>query len=224
METKKNPQYDVNGQRPFFLSLGLCLSLMFCITAFNWKDYGEKDLPTVTLEASMEDDEIIENTVIEKKQKPPQPIQQPKIEIVSEEEELPEIEVDFEVDFEEDDVVEEVEFVDEGDEEAEEAPFDIVEHQADFPGGIGKFYKFVKKNLKYPSQARRMGTEGKVYIQFVVERDGSLTNIKVMKPIGGGCDEEAIRVLKSSPRWNPGKQRGRPVRVRRVIPIVFKLS
>ncbi|MGB3618259.1 MAG: energy transducer TonB, partial [Catalinimonas sp.] len=75
-----------------------------------------------------------------------------------------------------------------------------------------------------PEQARRMGVEGRVFVQFVVERDGTLTDVQAVKGIGAGCDEEAIRAVKESPKWKPGKQRGRPVRVRMVMPIVFKMG
>jgi protein TonB len=89
---------------------------------------------------------------------------------------------------------------------------------------MDSFLKYVSKNLKYPAQARRMGVEGKVFVQFVVEKDGSITDIKVVKGIGAGCDEEAVRVLENAPKWKPGKQRGRPVKQRIVLPIVFKLG
>ena len=93
-----------------------------------------------------------------------------------------------------------------------------------FEGGIIEFYKFVGKHLKYPAQARRMGIEGKVYVHFVVSKDGSLSDIKVVKGIGAGCDEEVLRIINMSPKWNPGKQRGNPVRVRMMMPITFKLQ
>jgi protein TonB len=86
------------------------------------------------------------------------------------------------------------------------------------------FYEYVGKKLKYPAQARRMNIEGKVFVEFVVNRDGSLVDVKVMKGIGAGCDEEAVRVIQSAPAWKPGKQRGKPVRQRMVLPITFKLG
>jgi len=89
---------------------------------------------------------------------------------------------------------------------------------------MGAFYEYVSKNLKYPSQARRMGVEGKVFVQFVVDKDGSISQVQSIKGIGAGCDEEAVRVLQNAPKWKPGKQRGRPVRVRMVLPITFKLG
>ena len=113
----------------------------------------------------------------------------------------------------------------------EEAPeeevdevFTIVEDQPAFPGGNAAFYKFVASNMTYPAQARRMGIEGRVFVQFVVDKDGSVTEVKAVKGIGAGCDREAERVLNSSPKWTPGKQRGRSVKVRMVLPIIFKLN
>ena len=78
--------------------------------------------------------------------------------------------------------------------------------------------------MEYPSQARRMGIEGRVFVQFVVDKQGNVTEVQSVKGIGAGCDEEAERVLRESPKFKPGKQRGRPVKVRMVLPIIFKLS
>jgi protein TonB len=102
--------------------------------------------------------------------------------------------------------------------------FTNVEVLPTFPGGIEQFGKFLSKNLRYPPVARDAGIQGRVFCQFVVEKDGSLTDIKVVRGIGGGCDEEAVRVLKNSPRWNPGVQNGRNVRVSYTIPIFFQLQ
>jgi protein TonB len=93
-----------------------------------------------------------------------------------------------------------------------------------FPGGEIELYKFIRENLKYPSQAQEAGIQGKVILNFVVGRDGKITNIKVVRGIGFGCDEEAIRVLQKMPRWNPGKMGGRSVPVYFTFPITFKLS
>jgi periplasmic protein TonB len=91
-------------------------------------------------------------------------------------------------------------------------------------GGLKAFYEFVGKNIKYPDLARRLDIEGRVTVQFIVEKDGSLTDIKVLKGIGGGCDEEALRVIGMAPRWHPGLQSRRPVRVRMSLPLVFRLN
>jgi TonB family protein len=102
--------------------------------------------------------------------------------------------------------------------------FTIVEDQPAPYSGMGEFYQYVQANLKYPAQARRMGIEGKVFVQFVVAKDGSLTDVKAVKGIGAGCDAEAVRVISSSPKWKPGIQRNRAVNVRMILPITFKLG
>ena len=106
----------------------------------------------------------------------------------------------------------------------EEEIFTAVEQNAEFPGGLGALGKYLQKNLKYPAAAQRANVSGKVYVQFVVNTDGSIQNVDVIKSVGFGCDEEAVRVIKSVPRWTPGKQSGRAVRSRFTIPINFQLS
>ena len=100
----------------------------------------------------------------------------------------------------------------------------VVEDDPQFPGGIEAFYAFVSEQIRYPSAARKAQVQGRVYVQFVIEKDGSLTDMQVLKGIGAGCDEEAIRVLQLVPKFIPGKQRGVPVRVRIVFPIYFCLE
>ena len=102
--------------------------------------------------------------------------------------------------------------------------FSPVEQVPEFPGGLEAFFKFIGAHLQYPSDARRNGTQGRVIVSFVVERDGSLTDVKVARGIGDGCDEEAVRLIKSSPRWKPGTQNGKPVRVLYRVPISFSLD
>jgi protein TonB len=102
--------------------------------------------------------------------------------------------------------------------------FTAVEMEPSFPGGIEVFYKFLQYNIRYPAKAFEDKIQGKVFVSFVVEKDGSLTDIKVLREIGGGCDEEAVRVMKTSPKWRPGIQNGRPVRVQYTMPISFNLS
>jgi len=99
-----------------------------------------------------------------------------------------------------------------------------IEHQPEFPGGFEAFANYLRKNLRYPGSASENGIMGRVYVNFIVERDGTLTDIKVAKGIGFGCDEEAVRVLKKSPKWSAGEQNGRKVRVMFTIPIVFAMG
>ncbi|MEO3403845.1 TonB family protein [Mucilaginibacter sp. CAU 1740] len=102
--------------------------------------------------------------------------------------------------------------------------FTSVEQVPEFAGGLEKFGAYLSKNIRYPAVARENNVQGRVICTFVVERDGSLTDIKVVRGIGSGCDEEAIRVLKNSPKWKPGIQNGRPVRVQYSVPISFTLA
>jgi TonB family protein len=111
------------------------------------------------------------------------------------------------------------------DEAGKEAiPLMTVEVQAMPKGGLKKFHQYIEKNLRYPSEAKERGIKGKVNLQFTVEKDGSLTNIKVLKGLGYGCDEEAIRLMKAAPKWYPSKIQGIPRRVTRTLPITFKLK
>ena len=109
-------------------------------------------------------------------------------------------------------------------EEVAEEIFQFVEQAPEPVGGLKAFYAYIAKHLEYPAPARRARVEGKVYAQFVVRKDGSITDVKILKGIGFGCDEEAVKVLESAPKWNPGKQRGVPVNVHMSIPIVFMLK
>lgn len=107
---------------------------------------------------------------------------------------------------------------------SEDAIFIFVEDQAEFPGGQDSLMKFLAANIKYSQAAKEKGTRGKVVITFIVEKDGSLSNIKVLRDIGDGCGEEAIRVVNLMPKWKPAKQREKNVRQQFVLPITFRLS
>lgn len=204
--------------------VGLIVSLSLCLAAFEWKDYEPKKLIVFgTLESEPLDTMITKITI--QPPKPPKPKVQPEIIEVKEEtfeEELIEFsEFNEDIDIEEPEIAEEPPV-----EEVAEEPdiFDIVEFKAEPKEGMTNFLKFVAKNIKYPTQARRMGVEGKVYIQFIIELDGSLSNFQLVRGIGAGCDEEAIRVLKKSKNWNPARQRGKAVRQRMILPINFRLN
>ena len=106
----------------------------------------------------------------------------------------------------------------------EEEVFTVVEQNAEFPGGQGAMGKFLQKNLRYPPPAQRANVSGKVFLSFVVDRNGEISDVSVLKGLGFGCDEEAIRVVKSMPKWNPGKQSGRSVKSKFNLPISFVLE
>jgi protein TonB len=102
--------------------------------------------------------------------------------------------------------------------------YTFVEQNAEFPGGTEAMYKFINKNVKYPAQARRMGTEGRVFVGFVINKDGSIVDVGIVKGISAECDKEAMRVVQMMPPWKAGKQNGKAVRVKFILPINFKLS
>ena len=101
--------------------------------------------------------------------------------------------------------------------------FVVVEEQAEFPGGMEAMYAYIGKNLKYPEAAKEKGIEGRVFVSFIIEKDGSISNILIKRAIGGGCEEAAVEMIKNMPKWKPGKQRGKPVRFQFVLPIKFEL-
>ena len=224
MEAKKNPKADLNKKTGLFLNIGLVVSLLLVITAFEWRFYDDGELMDLGQVAD-EFEDVMEIPPTEQPPPPPPKIQQPEIIEVPDEEEIEEeIEVDLDVEITEETVVEDIVFDEPVEEEVAEEIFTIVEDQPQPKGGMAAFYEFIGKKLKYPAQARRMGIEGKVFVEFVVDKDGTITDVKAIKGIGAGCDEEAIRVIQSSPKWNAGKQRGRPVKVRMILPITFKLG
>jgi protein TonB len=108
--------------------------------------------------------------------------------------------------------------------EDEDKLFTVVEQPAEFPGGMEGLYKFLNKNIKYPASARRMGVDGKVFIEFVVNKEGEISDVKVLKSLSTDCDKEALRLVSMMPPWKPGKQNGKAVRSRFVLPLTFKLE
>lgn len=224
MEAKKTPEADLSKKTGMFLNLGLAISVGLCLFAFEYKSFDDrnlKDLGSVTDEF----EELLDIPITEQPPPPPPPIEQPVIQEIPDEVEIEEkIEVNFDVDVQEETVIKEVVIADAPVVEKADEIFDVVENSPEFPGGMEAWNEYLRKNLKYPTQARRMGIEGTVYVVFVVNTDGTVQDVELLRGIGGGCDEEALRVVKGAPKWTPGKQRGRPVRVRMRLPIRFKLG
>lgn len=222
MELKKNPKLDYRKKYALFFNIGLVISLALVISAFEMK-FVEELVAVDDQGAFIGEEPVMVPVTIHK---PPKPkIQVFNFKTVEDEIEIEEPDVEIliatgdpeppEVDMSMFDPIP-VEDVDE--------TFDFVEKMPSFDGGFQAFYKFVGKNLKYPAQARRLGIEGKVFVHFIVGKDGNLNDIKVVKGIGAGCDEEVERIIHKSPKWNPGKQRGVPVKVRMMLPITFRLD
>ena len=207
-----------------YASIGLFISLLMVVVVFNWKSYEKEEVELLAIDESVED--LLDIPVTE--QPPPPPpkntVQQPSIVAVPDEEEIiEEITVDFDLDITADEVITEVEYSDIGapEEEKAEEIFTIVEKRPEPKMGMEGFMAYLYENINYPSRALRLGVDGKVFVQYVVNSDGTLTDFEVIRGIGAGCDEEALRVLKMAEPWNPGMQRGKPVRVRMVLPIHF---
>ena len=108
--------------------------------------------------------------------------------------------------------------------DVDDAVFVVVEKSPEFPGGNDSLYAFIGRNIKYPEAAKKNKIEGRVFVTFVIEKDGQVSNAKLLRDIGGGCGEEALRVVNSMPKWKPGTQRGNPVRVQFNLPIMFQLQ
>lgn len=229
MEAKKNPRVDIYRLKNVFFNFGLMISISVVFAVFQYKTYESAtvlDLGSLNKTT----DEIIEIPPTTQPPPPPPKIQLPEIiEVANEELILEDLDLKLDIEMNEDTKIEQVTFEEdletEPPEEEADKIFMIVEQDAEPVGGIKAFYAYVGDQLadNYPTAAARMNIEGVVYIQFVVEKDGSITQVQAVKGIGGGCDELAIEVVKNSPKWNPAKQRGRAVRSRKVIPIRFIL-
>jgi protein TonB len=224
MEPKKSEKADLTNKSWLFFNIGLVITLLIVVSAFEYSGRDNTDAKDLAQNNNIIE-EIMEVPPTEQPPPPPPKIQQPQIIEVPDEEEIEEeIKVEFDVEVTEDTKVEEIVIAPVEEKEDVDQIFLVVEETATPKGGMQAFYKYVADKMKYPAQARRMGIEGKVFVEFVINRDGSITDVKAIKGIGAGCDEEAVRVVQSAPPWNPGKQRGKPVRQRYVVPITFKLG
>jgi periplasmic protein TonB len=224
MEAKKSEKADLTKKTGLFFSIGLLFTLALTVMAFEWKSYDSK-LDLLTNKSTNTFEEMLEVPPTE--QPPPVApiIQQPQIIEVPDEEEIKEdLNIKFDVEVTEDTKVEAVTVVAEEPKEEVDEIFSVVEETAAPKGGMPAFYKYIGEKIKYPAQARRMGVEGKVFVQFVIGKDGSINDVKIIKGIGAGCDEEAARIMQGAPAWNPGKQRGKAVKQRYTLPIQFKLG
>jgi protein TonB len=221
MELKKNPKADVHQYRGMFFSVSLTITLALVITAFEWKSDGNGNSVNLA-NLDLVHDELLDIPPTEQTPPPPAQVIMPKVVEVPDDEEIAkEMEVLMDVEIKETSEVIPVRVIEEIAKEETDEVFLIVEDDPEFPGGTPAFQKFLKANIRYPYKARTMHVEGKVYVQAVVGKDGKLTDVQVLKGIGSGCDEEALRVINMSPVWKPGRQRGHAVKTRIVIPIVF---
>lgn len=225
MVDKKTPKADLENKKVYFIQIGLILALGLVFLGFEWKTYDKKVVETFQRQVTDVAEEIVLNTQqkVEVAAAPP-PATTTIINIVEDDVEIDdEIVIDAEATASSE-VQQYVPVKHEEEEIVEAEIFQIVESMPDFPGGDEARMTYLRDNIKYPQIARESSISGTVYVTFVVEKDGRVTDIKILRGIGGGCDEEAVRVIKSMPRWNPGKQRGKPVRVQFNMPIKFSLQ
>ena len=228
MEVKKSPKADLNNKKLLFVEIGLVLSLLITIAAFESKTREKKE--SVFAE---ENTELIEEEIIPITQEtPPPPPEAPKIPVLSDQIDIVDdnIKVDDNILNLEDDAnlgVEIMDYVEEVQEEVveEEAiPFALVEEKPQFQGvDANTFSKWVSQHLEYPEIAKENGVSGRVMVQFTVNPNGSVSDVKVLRGVDPSLDREAVRVIQSSPKWTPGKQRDRAVKVTYQFPVIFQL-
>lgn len=230
MEIKKSPKANLENKKFLFMEVGLIIALLLVLGAFEWS--------TTENSVSILEEEVA--VVIEEEQVP-----------ITQEEQLPPPEVPKEpvmsdiIDIVDDDVKVEDNFlisteddaslgveikdyvVEQAEEEVveeEEIPFAIVEEKPSFQGGdANTFTKWVFGKIVYPEIAKENGVQGRVTLQFTIDVDGSVKNVKVLRGVDSSLDKEAVRVVSSSPKWKPGKQRNKPVKVKYTFPVVFQL-
>ena len=232
MQLKKNPQSDLRNYSSLLFALGLCIVLLVSWRAIEAKTY-EAQYDYESLNVDDDDDEEIPITEQIKTPPPPPPPPAPEIiEVVEDEEEIEETIIES-TETDQEEIVEEVEVMEE--ELDLDIPFAIIEDVPLFPGCErvakserrtcfqDKMNKHIRKNFRYPEIAQEMGIQGRVYVNFIISKDGNITNVRMRGP-DKNLEKEAARIISKLPKMTPGKQRGRPVRVPFSIPITFRLN
>ena len=228
MEIKKTPKADLENRRTLYTEIGLVVALLVVWGAFS---YSTKEKAVASLG---EDTQVVEveDMVPITQETPPPPPEAPKIPVLSDQIDIVEDDIKVDDNFMslEDDAnlgVEIMDYVEEVKEEVveEEAiPFQLVEEKPSFNGGdANEFSKWVNSKLQYPEIAKENGVQGRVTLQFTVNPDGSVSNVKVLRGVDSSLDKEAVRVVSMSPKWKPGKQRDRAVKVTYPFPVIFQL-
>ena len=228
MEIKKTPKADLENRRTLFTEIGLVVALLVVWGAFS---YSTKEKAVASLG---EDTQVVEveDMVPITEETPPPPPEAPKIPVLSDQIDIVEDDIKVDDNFMslEDDAslgVEIMDYVEEVKEEVveEEAiPFQLVEEKPSFNGGdANEFSKWVNSKLQYPEIAKENGVQGRVTLQFTVNPDGSVSNVKVLRGVDSSLDKEAVRFVSMSPKWKPGKQRDRAVKVTYTFPVIFQL-
>ena len=228
MEIKKTEKANLENKKLLFTEIGLIISLLIVFIAFEWTQAEVKVSNLEDTTQVVTEEEIIPIT----QETPPPPPSAPKIPILSDQIDIVDDEIELEDDMFmnlEDNAdlgVEIMDYVEVEEEVVEEEaiPFQLVEEKPSFQGGdANQFSKWVNTRLVYPEIAKENGVQGRVTLQFTVEKDGSVTKVKVLRGVDPSLDKEAVRVVSMSPKWKPGKQRDRAVPVTYTFPVIFQL-
>lgn len=228
MEIKKAPVADLEGKKTTWLLVGYIFVLAIMFVAFEWTRRDKIDnSEIIEAPAVMFEEEIIPITMQEKPVAP-MPAEAKTIteviEIVEDDAEIEETIIASTDDMGEVVEIKDIENVVVAEPEKEEEIFQVVENMPEFPGGMAELMKYLQKNIKYPTISQENGVQGRVIVQFVVNRDGSIVDPVVLKSVDPYLDKEALRVVKAMPKWKPGEQRGKPVRVKFTLPVQFRLQ
>ena len=229
MEIKKTPKADLENKKSTWLLVGYVIVLAFMFIAFEWT---KRDIKIDTSQAITDlvfEEEIIPITEQPEQAAPPPPPAAPPIaETLTIVEDDADVEETTIATSEETNQAVEIKYVPvavEEEEPEEQTIFEVVEQMPEFPnGGMAGLMQYLSKNIKYPTIAQENGTQGRVTVQFVVNRDGSVVDAKVLRGVDPYLDKEAIRVISSMPKWKPGMQRGKAVRVKYTVPVMFRLQ
>ncbi|MEM7548251.1 MAG: energy transducer TonB [Bacteroidota bacterium] len=228
IKEKKIRDHRNQDRGSLYFSIGLFLTFAFLLMAFEWNFVNDQSLVQLS-DGSVEMEQIID--IPNTEQPPPPPPQKvikfaQIVEVPDEEEIQEDFKTDFDLEVTETSEVVDIEYpVFEEEEEKVDEIFLVVEEQPVPAGGFEAFYKHIYENIVYPPVARRAGIQGKVFVQFVIEKNGKLSDVKVVKGIDTLCDQEAVRAVEDAPlAWSPGKQRGKAVRTQMILPITFVLK
>lgn len=228
MEIKKSPKADLKNRKILFTEIGFVVALLIVLGAFEWTSKDKEEASLFAENTALIEEEIIPIT----QENTPPPPEVPKIPVLSDQIEIidDDIQIEDNIINLEDDADLGVEIMDYVEEVAEEAveeeaiPFQLVETKPSFMGGTANdFSKWVNKNLEYPEIAKENGVSGRVMLSFTVNPDGSVSNVKVIRGVDRSLDDEAVRVVSKSPKWTPGRQRDRAVKVTYIFPVIFQL-
>jgi protein TonB len=227
MEVKKSPKADLEGKKTTSLLLGYVFILTLMFVAFEWTDRDKQVSTDSGITDVVFEEEIVPITEQDQKMAPPPP-EAPKVEevlqIVENDAKIEESSIQASEETGQAVEVKYVQQVVEEEEPEEQEIFQVVEEMPEFPGGMAECMKFLGKNIKYPTISQENGVQGKVIVQFVVNKDGSVVDPVVVRSVDPYLDKEALRVINTMPKWKPGKQRGKPVRVRYTVPVTFRLQ